>query len=267
MSRARTSGSSGRSANGRYDAASAQAVELVGLKVDVIVAEFTPAAQAAQRATQTIPIVMAPAGDPVAVGLVLDLAHPGGNVTGFSNLSAELAGKRLDILRRLVPGLKTVGLLLHGGDPLDKSFVTETRDAASAIGIATETIIVSGPGALDAALLQMKSAGVRALIVPGNLPVTNKVLANAALRHRLPSVSLFSEYADEGGLVAYGADIARIQRRAGEHVDRILKGARPADIPIEGPTKFELVVNVRTAKALGIQIPPSMLLQADRVIE
>jgi len=126
---------------------------------------------------------------------------------------------------------------------------------------------VSGPGALDAALLQMKSAGVRALIVPGNLPVTNKVLANAALRHRLPSVSLFSEYADEGGLVAYGADIARIQRRAGEHVDRILKGARPADIPIEGPTKFELVVNVRTAKALGIQIPPSMLLQADRVIE
>ena len=114
---------------------------------------------------------------------------------------------------------------------------------------------------------KMKNAGVRALVVPGNLPVTNKLLANAALRHRLPSISLFNEYAEEGGLVAYGADIARIQRRAGEHVDRILKGARPADIPIEGPTKFELVINARTGRALGIQVPQSMLLQADRVIE
>jgi putative tryptophan/tyrosine transport system substrate-binding protein len=256
-----------RSAEGRTDRANALAAELVRLKVDVIVAEFTPAVQAAKSATQTIPIVMAPAGDPVATGLVASLARPGGNITGFSNIAAELSGKRLELLRELVPGLARVGLLIHGADPLDKAFVEETQAAAAKARIRLHIVSVARPEDLDAAFSAMTKERVGAVIVPGNLPVPAPQTARLAVRYRLPSISPLNSFAGSGGLMSYGANLTDIQRRAAGHVDRILKGARPADLPVERPTKFELVINRKTGKTLGITFPASMLLRVDQVIE
>jgi putative ABC transport system substrate-binding protein len=256
-----------RSAEGRIDRAKALAAELVQLKVSVIVAEFTPAVQAAKNATQTIPIVMASAGDPVATGLVASLARPGGNVTGISNIAAELSGKRFDLLREVLPGLTRVGLLIQGADPLDKSFVDGTRAAASSAGIQLEVATVSRREALDAALSRMAKLHVGAVLVPANIPVSGHEIAEAALRHRLPSISLVSQFPEAGGLMSYGASLIDIRRRAIAYVDKILKGAKPADLPVERPTIFELVMNLKTARALGLAVPPSLLLRADRVIE
>jgi putative ABC transport system substrate-binding protein len=256
-----------RSAEGSNDRANALAAELVRLKVSVIVAELTPAVQAAKNATQTIPIVMAPAGDPVATGLVASLARPGGNITGFSNIAAELAGKRLELLREVVPGLARVGILIHGADPLDKLFVEETQAAAARTGIQLHIAGVARPEDLDAAFAAITKERVGAVIVPGNLPVPGRQVAQLALRYGLASISPRSEFADSGGLMSYGASFADIQRRAAGHVDRILKGAKPADLPVEQPTKFELVINRQTGTSLGIAFPPSILLRADQVIE
>ena len=256
-----------RSAEGKTDRANALAAELVRLKVGVIVAEFTPAVLAAKNATKTIPIVMAPAGDPVASGLVASLARPGGNITGFSNIAAELSGKRLELLRQLIPGLTRVGLLIHGADPLDKAFVDETRTAAARAGIQLHVGGVPRPEDLDTALSAMRKAQVGAVIVQGNLPVQARQIAQLAVRHRLPSISLLPQFAESGGLMSYGASLNDIQRHAASYVDKILKGAKPADLPVEQPTKFELVINLKAAKALGLTIPPSLLLRADQVIE
>ena len=256
-----------RSAEGRTDRAHAVAAEFVRLKVSVIVAEFTPAVQAAKNATQTIPIVMAPAGDPVASGLVASLARPGGNITGLSNIAAELSGKRFELLRELIPGVARVGLLIHGADPLDKTFVDETRTAAARAGIQVHVASVPRPEDLDVALLGMTRERVGAVIVQGNLPVPVRQIAQSALRHRLPSMSLLSQFPEAGGLMSYGASLIDIQRRAATYVDKILKGARPADLPVESPTTFELVINRKTARALGLAVPASALLRADRVIE
>ena len=256
-----------RSAAGRPERATAAAVELVGLKVDVIVAEFTPAIQAAKKASQSIPIVMASAGDPVGAGLVASLARPGGNITGFSNMAAELSGKRFELLRELVPGLTHVGLLIHGGDPLDKTFVEQTQAAATNRGIQLTVVRVPKPESLDAAFDALTKARAGAVMVQANLPVPMAQTAQAAQRHRLPSMSLVNQFPEAGGLVSYGANRADILRRTTAYVDKILKGARPADMPVERPTKFELVLNLKTAKALGLAIPPSLRLQADRVIE
>jgi putative ABC transport system substrate-binding protein len=256
-----------RSAEGSTDRANALAAELVRIKVNVIVAELTPAVRAAKDATQTIPIVMAPAGDPVATGLVASLARPGGNITGFSNIAAELAGKRLELLREVVPGLARVGLLIHGADPLDKLFVEETRAAATKAGIQLHIAGVARPEDLDAAFAMMAKERVGAVIVPGNLPVPDRQIAQLAVRYRLPTISPRSEFAASSGLMSYGASFADIQRRAAGHVDRILKGAKPADLPVEQPTKFELVLNRQTGTSLGIAFSPSMLFRADQVIE
>jgi putative ABC transport system substrate-binding protein len=256
-----------RSAEGKADRADVLATELVKLKVRVIVAEFTPAVRAAQQVTRSIPIVMAPAGDPVATGFVTSLARPGGNITGVSNIAAELSGKRLEILREILPGLKRVGLLIHGSDPLDKAFVDETRKAAADAGIQVQVAGVAGPEALEAAFSAVVREKADAVIVLGNVPAPAKVVAQTAMRHRLPSIALLNQYPESGGLISYGANLSDLYRRAAGHVDKILKGARPADLPVEQPTKFDLVINMRTAKSLGLTIPPSLLLRADRVIE
>jgi putative tryptophan/tyrosine transport system substrate-binding protein len=256
-----------RSAEGKTERAKAMASELVRLKVNVIVAEFTPSVQAAKDATSSIPIVMASAGDPVATGLVASLARPGGNVTGLSNVAAELSGKRFELLRELLPGVTRVGLLIHGADPLDKAFVDGTRKAASNDGIQLHVATVPRPEELEVALAGMTKAGVGAVIVPGNLPVPAHLIAQSAQRHRLPSISLLSQYPESGGLMSYGASLLDIRRRAVGYVDKILKGANPADLPVERPTTFELVINGKTAAALGLSLPPSLVFRADRVIE
>jgi putative ABC transport system substrate-binding protein len=256
-----------RSAEGSVERANALAEELVRLRVSVIVVEFTPAAQAAKKATATIPIVLASAGDPVATGLVASLARPGGNVTGITNLAAELSGKRLELLRQMIPGLARVGLLIHGTDPLDRAFVDETRAAAAQSGIQVRVNAVPGAADLDAALAGMAKERVAAVIIPANLPVPIRQITELALRHRLPSISLLTQFAEAGGLMSYGASVSDIRRRTGAYVDKLLKGARPGDLPVEQPTKFELVINLKTAKALRLTIPPSLLARADRVIE
>jgi putative tryptophan/tyrosine transport system substrate-binding protein len=256
-----------RSAEGKPDRANALAAELVRLKVGVIVAEFTPAVMAARKATQEIPIIIAPAGDPVATGLVASLARPGGNITGFTDIAVELSGKRLDLLRELLPGLQRVGLLIHGADPLDKAFVAETQKAAARAAIQLHVVGVPRPEDLDAAFSLITKERVGAVIVQGNLPAPSSRTAQLAVRHRLPSISLLTQFAASGGLMSYGASLSDIQRRAASFVDKILKGAKPADLPVEQPTKFELVVNMRTVKALGLTIPPSLLQRADQVIE
>jgi len=191
-----------RSADGSTERANAVAAEFVRLKVNVIVAEFTPAVQAAKNATQTTPIVMASAGDPVATGLVASLARPGGNVTGLSNIAAELSGKRFELLRDLIPAVTRVGLLIHGDDPLDKTFVAETQTAATKAGIQLQVVSVSKPEQLDRALSRMVSGRVGAVIVPANLPVSAHEIVQSALRHRLPTISLLSQYPESGGLMS-----------------------------------------------------------------
>ena len=256
-----------RSAEGRIDRATAFAEELARLRVNVIVVEFTPAAQAAKKATQSIPIVLASAGDPVATGLVASLARPGGNVTGFTNLAAELSGKRLELLREMIPGLTRVELLIHGTDPLDKAFVEQTRTAAAQSGTQLRVTAVLRPADLDAAIARMTKERVDAVIVPGNLPVSFRQIIDLTVRHRLPTISLLTQFAEAGGLMSYGASVSDIRRRTASYVHKILNGAKPADLPVEQPTKFELVINIKTAKALGLTIPPSLLARADRVIE
>jgi putative ABC transport system substrate-binding protein len=208
-----------RSAAGRSDRADTAAADLVGLNVNVIVAEFTPAIQAAKKATQTIPIVMASAGDPVGAGLVASLARPGGNITGFSNMAAELSGKRLELLRELVPGLLRVGLLIHGGDPLDKAFVEQTQAAATNIGVQLSVVRAPNPESLDAAFGALTKARAGAVMVQANLPVPVARPAQMALRHRLPSISLVNQFPEAGGLVSYGANRSDILRRTTTYVD------------------------------------------------
>ena len=256
-----------RSAEGRTDRADQIALEFVRLKVDVIVAEFTPAVRAARAATKSIPIVMAPAGDPVSMGLVDSLSRPGGNVTGFSNMAAELSGKRLELLRELIPGVTRVGLLIQGTDPLDKSFVRETRSAAAIAGVQLHVASVARAGDLGAALDGMAKERVGAVIMQANLPVPAQQIAVSMFEHRLPSMSLLSQYPESGGLMSYGASLVEIRRRSIGYVDKILKGANPAELPVERPTVFELVINRKTARALGVTVPQSLLLRADRLID
>ena len=256
-----------RSADGKVARANALAAELARLNVSVIVAEFTPAVHAAKNATQSIPIVMAPAGDPVASGFVASYSHPGGNITGVSNVAAELSGKRLELLREIVPKLSRVGMLIHGADPLDDGFVNATREAAARNGIEVSVLPVPRADAVERAFAAMAREQVGALILLGNLPVPARQTAQLAEKHRLPTISPIRQFADAGGLMSYGANLSDIYRRAASHVDKILKGAKPAELPVERPTKFELVVNRKTARAIGVSLPSSLLLRADLVIE
>jgi putative tryptophan/tyrosine transport system substrate-binding protein len=254
-----------RAAEGRRERATALAAELVQLNVDVIVANLTPAVLAAKNATRTIPIVMASAGDPVGTGFVASLARPGGNITGMTGISAQLAGKRLELLRELAPGLTRVGLLMNGANPFAKPLVEETQVAAKKTGVHLHVADVRRAQDVEAAFAAMTKHRVGAVIVDGAL--TAWQAADRAAQHRLPSVSNQRQFVDSGGLMFHGAQLGETLRRAASYVDKILKGAKPADLPVEQPTKFEFIINLKTAKALGLTIPPSLLLRADQLIE
>jgi len=258
-----------RWAEGKAERLRDLAAELVSLKVDVIVASGTPGPLAAKNATKTIPIVMASAGDPVATGLVAGLARPGGNVTGLSTLTPELGAKRLQLVKEVLPGVSRVAVLWNAANPYTVLLVKETEAAARTLGVQVQSLEVRGPDDFETVLPAAISGGAGALVVVDDpLTVSYRVrIANFAARNRLPAMYGFREFAESGGLMAFGANLADLCRRAPIYVDKILKGAKPADLPVEQPTKFHLVINLNTAKALGLTIPPALLLRADEVIE
>jgi putative ABC transport system substrate-binding protein len=241
------------------------AAELVRLKVDLIVTWFTPAALAAKQATGDISIVMALAGNPVETGLVASLARPGGNITGMAQLGAELAGKCVELIRDMLPSAHRVAVLVNAPDPFSKPFLEQIRLAGAASGTAIEPIMIHSSEELEAAFPTMEKNRPDAVIVQPSLPA--KRAAELALQYRLPAVSFVRGIVDEGGLMSYGADEADTYRRAAIIVDKVLKGAKPADLPVEQPTKFDLVINLKTATALGLTIPPAFLARVDEVIE
>jgi putative ABC transport system substrate-binding protein len=254
-----------RSADGRTDRAKEMAQELVRLRVDVIVAILTPAVQAARDATSTIPIVMAASG--AAHLFVQSLARPGGNVTGVAGFGADLSGKRIELARELVPGIKRIGLLTHSSDPFAKSFVSESRDAADRQGVELVIADVKHPEDVDAAYASLKKSGAGIVIVQGVLSSPAWQCAALAIKHGLPAISFAAAWAPSGGLINYTGSTMETYRRGASYVRRILGGARPAELPVERPTRIELVINLRTAKALNIEIPMSLLVRADQVIE
>jgi len=261
-----------RDAEGKYDRLPARAAELVALKVDVIVAADTPAALAAKQATRTLPIVFIGAGDPVTIGLVTSLARPGGNVTGLSLLAPELVGKRLELLKQAVPGVGRVAALWQPGfvgERTEKDMLKEVEVAARALGVRLQFVEARGPADFDRAFSDMTRARADALTVLGSAMFANerRRVVDLAAKNRLPGVYGFREYVDAGGLMAYGPNVADLFQRAATYADKILKGAKPGDLPVEQPTKFELVLNLKTAKALGLTIPQSVLVRADQVIE
>jgi putative ABC transport system substrate-binding protein len=243
--------------------------ELVALKPDVIVATNDPAIAAARRETQTIPIVMAFSSDPAGAGFVASLARPGGNVTGLSSLSPEVSGKRLELLREVVPGLSRVALLWNPDSRGNLLEYKETEAVARSLQVELQSVELYQLEDLDRAFSAVTNGHAQALIVPaGNLITLTRQdqVISFAQRSRIPSIYGTRAYMDGGGLMSYGSNAPDLYRRAAIYVDKILKGAKPADLPVEQPTKFELVINLRTAKALGLTIPPSLLRRADEVI-
>ena len=254
-----------RYADGRSERLSDFAAELVRLKVDVIVAAPTTAVRAVQRATRTIPIVMAFAGDPVGEGFAVGLARPGGNITGHSSAGAEVAAKRVEFFKAIVPQLSRVAQLTAPG--VARAAVTETEAAGRTLGVRVITTVVSNSNEVEHAFSSMRDARVGGIVVALTLRPYWKQILHLARQSRLPAVAAAREFAEAGGLMAYGPDYPDLYRRAATYVDKILKGAKPADLPVEQPAKFELVINLKMAKALGLTIPQTMLLRADQVIE
>jgi len=257
-----------RFADGHYDRAPSLAAELVQQKVDVIVVESTIAAQAAKRATSTIPIVMAIVADPVGSGLVDTLAHPGGNLTGLSLMGLDLSAKRLQLLKEAIPRLTRVAVLWNPATPFHAKAVRDITAAAGALSLNVTLVAAQGPADLSLALAAAKRAHAQALYVVEDPVITlhRKRLLELTAKAAIPSVYSLRDFPEEGGFISYGADLSDMFRRSAQFVDRILKGAKPSELPIEQPTKFELVVNLRTAKTLGVVVPESILLQADEVI-
>jgi putative ABC transport system substrate-binding protein len=257
-----------RFANGT-DRLPEMAAELVRLKLDVFVAEATPAVQAMKNVTTTAPIVMAAAADPVGSGLVASLAQPGGNITGLSLILPELAGKRLELLREVLPRVARVAFLAHGGNPAHRLFVKEAQDAAKGFKMRIQPLVIGGPEEFEGAFSAMIKERAGALVVQPLfviVPEHRRRIVDLATRNRLPTVSDFMEFADAGGLMSYGPPALDPIRRAAVFVDKILKGRKPADLPVEQPMKFELVINLKTAKQLGLTIPQWTLMKADKVI-
>jgi putative ABC transport system substrate-binding protein len=254
-----------RSAEGKLDLLPKLAAELVALKVDVIVALYTPCALAAQQATREIPIVVV-SGDPVGTGLVTSLARPGGNVTGISLMAAELHGKCVELFRDILPSVRRVAILLNAEDSFWRQIQEQVQLAGKATGIEiAPSVMVHGPNEIDAAFAAMKREGAGAVVVHGSLSTKN--VAELALRHGLPAATQTRSFAEVGGLMSYGADGPDVFRQSALYVTKILQGGNPANMPVEQPTRFELAINLRTAKALGITVPESFLLRADQVIE
>jgi putative tryptophan/tyrosine transport system substrate-binding protein len=252
-------------ADGHADRLSALATDLVKAKVDVIVASAPTEVAAAKQATLAIPIVMWLVPDPVGSGLVGSLAHPGGNVTGLTSLVPGLTQKYVELLRDALPLAQRFAIV--GSSPT--ATLRQVEAAARSLGLTLSAAKVSGPEDFGAVLAQLKKAGVAGIIVAldGVTFLHRALFVQQALKHRLPGIYWAPEYVEAGGLMTYSANTDELRRRAATYVDRILKGAKPADLPVEQPTKFELIINLRTAKALGLTIPPSLLLRADQVIE
>jgi putative tryptophan/tyrosine transport system substrate-binding protein len=247
------------------------AAELVRLKVDLLFAEATPAAQAAQHATTTIPIVFSPIADPIGSGLVVSFPRPGGNLTGVTFMARELGMKRLELLKEAVPGITRVGVLSHSGNPSEatvKSLWEDTEVAAQALGVQLQRLEVQDPGGVDRAFAALARDRVDGLILfPSAMFSSERSrIVELAARQRLPVIFFFREFAEAGGLMSYGPNFPDLWRRAATYVDKILKGAKPADLPVEQPMKLELVINLKTAKELGLTMPPTLLFQADEII-
>jgi putative ABC transport system substrate-binding protein len=243
--------------------------DLINHQVELIVVAVTPDALAAAKATKTIPIVMASAGDPIAAGLIQNLARPGGNITGLSQMSTDLAAKRLELLKEVVPNLSSVGVLWNPRDAISALTWQEIQLPARRINIQLHSLEVKDSSEFDSAFTKATGAKVGAIyVLPAPIFVNNeKRIAEFAAKNRFPSVFHLPEFVHLGGLMSYGPDRVDLFRRAASYVDKILKGANPGDLPVEQPTKFELVINLKTAKALGLTIPPSLLTTADEVIE
>jgi ABC-type uncharacterized transport system substrate-binding protein len=261
-----------RSAEGKPERLPALAAELVALKVDVIVAPNAPAALAAKQATRTLPIVFIGVGEPVTSGIVTSLARPGGNVTGLSIVSPELVGKWLELLKQAVPGVSRVAALWQPGamdERTEKDMFKGAEVAARALGVRLHFVEARGPEDFDRAFSDMTRARAGALTVrPAPMFVSERRrLVDLAAKNRLPTVYPWREFVEAGGLMAYGPNLADLFRRGATYVDKILKGTKPGDLPVEQPPKFDLVINLKTAKALGLQIPQSLLQRADQVIE
>ena len=254
-----------RSADGKLDLLPRLAAELVALKVDVIVALFTPSALAAKRATSEIPIVFL-AGDAVGTGIVPSLARPGGNLTGVSVLGAELQGKGVELLRDMLPSVRRIAVLGYSADPFSKPFVDQVQLAGRNNGIEINPILMlREPHEIDAAFAAMKKARTDAVVMQATF--STKHVADLALKHRLAASTNQRSFAEAGGLMSYGYNARDLYRLVASFVHKVLQGNKPADMPVEQPTKFELVINLKTAKALGLSIPPSLLARADEVIQ
>jgi putative ABC transport system substrate-binding protein len=258
-----------RWAEGKNERLPALIAELIALKVDVIVTAGTPAALAVKKATTSIPLVMAAVGDPIGVGLVASLARPGGNVTGLSAIAPELEGKRLELLREVVPKLSHIAVLWNPDNPFQPGSLKETRAAAQVLGIKVQLLGVRTaedfPAAFAAILKERPDA---LLVLADRIFLHNRArIVDFEAKRRLPGMYPYRELVEAGGLMSFGPSYADMHRRAATYVDKILKGAKPADLPVEQPTKFDLVINLKTAKALGLTIPPSLLGRADEVIQ
>jgi len=254
-----------RSDEGQMSRLPELAAELVRLKVDVIVPWFTPAAVAVKQATREIPIVCGLCGDMVGTGLVESLARPGGNVTGSSSLNPELAAKTVELIREMVPSAHRVAVLANAPDPFSKQFLTQIQRAGEASGTEINAIMIHTAEELEAAFPAMETSRADAVIVQPSLPT--KRVAELALSYRIPAVCTFRDFAYDGGLMAYFADEAEMYRGAAVLVGKVLKGANPAELPVEQPTRFELVINLKTARALGLDVPVQLQQLADEVIE
>jgi putative ABC transport system substrate-binding protein len=245
----------------------AAAAELARRKVDVIIASGTPSVPPAKRATTTIPIVFVASIDPVATGMAVSLARPGGNVTGLAGIHADLMGKRLEFLKAALPRLSRVAVLCHATNPGNAEYIKQGELAAQALGLQLQVVAVRNAADLGRAYGEARGAGALVQLDDVLFTTHRKQVVELAVRNELPAMYGFREFVDVGGLMAYGPDWPDLYRRAASVVDKILKGAKPADLPIEQPTKFELVINLKTARALGLTIPQSVLLRADEIVQ
>jgi len=258
-----------RSADGKRDRLAQLAAELVRLKVDIIVADGAPPSLEAKKATGTIPIVMMSSTDPIGLGLIGSFSRPGGNVTGLTSISGELGGKLLELLKESVPGLNRVAIVSSGGDA-NVLFVKETEPPARALKVNFIHQVVRRPEDFESAfeaITKQRVNGLLSRLGPNFVPAQHKRFVEFAVKNRLPAISSDRDWIDSGGLIFYGADQNARQRRVATYIDKILKGAKPADLPVEAPTKFELVINLKTAKQIGLTIPQNVLARADKVIK
>ena len=257
-----------RWAEGRYDRLSALVTDLIRLKVDLIVTHGTPGTRAAKKATSTIPIVMAISGDAIATGLVTSLARPEANVTGSTFFIPQLNAKRLELVKEVCPYVARVAALSNPNNPVSRPIIPAMQAAATPLKLDFDIAEAQGPGEFDKAFASMAKRGVDAVVITedGEFAASFGAIATLALANKLASIGA-QEYAKAGGLIGYGVDLLGLYRRAAYFIDKILKGSRPADLPIEQPTRFELVINIKTAKTLGLEIAPAMLARADEAIE